>query len=146
MACSAPELILIKHRNVHRTHLAGVRDQSRRTIVATHRQIPGTPIFGGDEARKGFALNKMCFSFNDAGNRAAFLKDEEAYCAKYGLSPKQREAVKRRNVLEMIEAGGNVYYLAKLAGIFGLNVQDLGAQQTGMTVDAFKEKLRAAGR
>ena len=36
-----------------------------------------------------------------------------------------------RNVLKLIEAGGNVYYLAKLAGIFGLNVQDIGAQQTG---------------
>ena len=45
----------------------------------------------------------------------------------------------------MIEAGGNVYYLAKLAGIFGLNVQDIGAQQTGMSVEAFKEKL-AGGR
>lgn len=44
----------------------------------------------------------------------------------------------------MIEAGGNVYYLAKLAGIFGLNVQDIGTQQTGMSVDAFKAKLRDA--
>ena len=57
----------------------------------------------------------------------------------------QRAAVKSRNVLKMIEAGGNVYYLAKLAGIFGLNVQDIGAQQTGMTVEAFKSKLLSAG-
>jgi len=48
--------------------------------------------------------------------------------------------------LKMIEAGGNVYYLAKLAGIFGLGVQDIGAQQTGMTVEAFKRKLVQAGR
>ena len=47
---------------------------------------------------------------------------------------------------DVIAAGGNVYYLAKLAGIFGLNVQDIGAQQTGMSVDAFKAKLEAAGR
>ena len=31
-------------------------------------------------------------------------------------------------------------------GILGLNVQDIGAQQTGMSVEAFKEKLAAAGR
>ena len=43
----------------------------------------------------------------------------------------------------MIAAGGNVYYLAKLAGIFGLNVQDLGALQTGMSVEAFKAMLLA---
>jgi protocatechuate 4,5-dioxygenase alpha chain len=109
-------------------------------------QIPGTPIFGSEAAQKGFALNKMCFSFNSADNRAEFLHNEEAYCAKFGLTPEQRAAVKHRNVLEMIEAGGNVYYLAKLAGIFGLNVQDIGAQQTGMSVEAFKAKLETAGR
>jgi protocatechuate 4,5-dioxygenase alpha chain len=54
--------------------------------------------------------------------------------------------VRARNVLAMIEAGGNVYYLAKLAGIFGLSVQDIGAQQTGITVEAFKAKLQVAGR
>ena len=108
--------------------------------------IPGTTLFDGDQAQKGLALNRMCFSFNSAENRAAFRNDEDAYCTKYGLTPEQRAAVKSRNVLTMIEAGGNVYYLAKLAGIFGLNVQDIGAQQTGMSVDAFKAKLAAAGR
>src|SRR6516164_11304698 len=110
------------------------------------QDIPGTIIFDGDQAQKGLALNRMCFSFNDAENRAAFLRDEDGYCAKYGLTPEQRAAVKHRNVLEMIEAGGNVYYLAKLAGIFGLNVQDLGAQQTGMSLDAFKKMLVEAGK
>jgi protocatechuate 4,5-dioxygenase alpha chain len=88
----------------------------------------------------------MCFSFNSADNRAAFLRDEDAYCKKFGLTPAQRDAVRERNVLKLIAEGGNVYYLAKLAGIFGLNVQDIGAQQTGMSVDQFKAKLEAAGR
>jgi protocatechuate 4,5-dioxygenase alpha chain len=110
------------------------------------QDIPGTTMFDGDQAQKGFALNRMCFSFNSAENRAAFLRDEDAYCAKYGLTAEQRAAVKSRSVLRMIDAGGNVYYLAKLAGIFGLNVQDIGAQQTNTTVDEFKEKLVAAGR
>jgi protocatechuate 4,5-dioxygenase, alpha chain len=110
------------------------------------QDIPGTTLFDGDQAQKGLALNRMCFSFNSAANRAAFLKDEDAYCRKYGLTDEQRAAVKSRKVLEMIAAGGNVYYLAKLAGIFGLSVQDIGAQQTGMTVEAFRHKLAAAGR
>ncbi len=121
-------------------------DGSKPASSAKRPRIEGTPIFDGDAARKGYPLNKMCFSLNNAENRAAFLRDEEGYCAKFGLTPEQRDAVRRRNVLDMIAAGGNIYYLAKLAGIFGLNVQDIGAQQTGMTVDAFKEKLAAAGR
>jgi protocatechuate 4,5-dioxygenase alpha chain len=110
------------------------------------QDISGTTLFDGDQARKGYALNRMCFSFNSAENRAAFLKDEEGYCRKFGLTAEQRAAVKDRSVLAMLAAGGNVYYLAKLAGIFGLNVQDIGAQQTGTTIEQFKEKLAAAGR
>ena len=75
-----------------------------------------------------------------------FLADEEAYCARYGLTPEQRAAVANRDVLGMIAAGGNIYYLAKLAGIFGLNVQDVGALQTGKTVDQFKAMLLAQGQ
>ena len=110
------------------------------------REIPGTTLFDSEQARKGYALNKMCFSFNDAANREAFKADEAAYCAKFGLNDTQRAAIEARNVLQLIAAGGNVYYLAKFAGIFGLDVQDLGAQQTGMTKDEFKAKLLAAGR
>ena len=107
--------------------------------------IPGTPIFDGDAAIKGYALNKMCFSFNDKANRDAFMADEAGYCTRYGLSEEQKQAIASRNVLQLIAAGGNIYYLAKFAGIFGLNVQDIGAQQTGMTIEAFKAKLAEAG-
>ena len=108
--------------------------------------IPGTTLFDGAQARKGYALNKMCYSFNHAENRAEFLRDEDAYCRRYGLNEAQRAAIRRRNVLDLIEAGGNIYYLAKFAGIFGLDMQDIGAQQTGMTKEQFKAKLVAAGK
>lgn len=108
--------------------------------------IPGTTPFDAEQAKKGYALNKMCFSFNSADNRAAFLKDEEAYMRQYGLTEAQAEAIRARNVLQLIAAGGNAYYLAKFAGIFGLDMQDIGAQQTGMTKEQFKAKLVAAGR
>jgi protocatechuate 4,5-dioxygenase, alpha chain len=113
------------------------------TPTSTPAPIPGTTLFDGDQARKGYALNKMCFSFNEAANRDAFKRDEDAYCARYGLNEPQREAIRQRNVLQLIAAGGNVYYLAKFAGILGLDVQDLGAQQTGMSKDQFKAMLLA---
>lgn len=104
-----------------------------------------TPIFDGRAAMRGYALNKMCFSFNERANREAFARDEEGYMRRFGLTDEQKDAVRHRDVAAMIAAGGNIYYLAKLAGIFGLGVQDIGAQQTGMSVDDFKRKLQAAG-
>ena len=114
------------------------------SIVTAPRRIPGTTLFDGGQARKGYALNRMCYSFNDAANRRAFVEDEDAYCTRYGLDAEQRAAIRNRNVLQLLAAGGNAYYLAKFAGIFGLDMQDIGAQQTGMTKDQFKARLVAA--
>ena len=108
--------------------------------------IPGTPLFDSRAARRGYALNKMCFSFNDAANRAAFVADEDSYCARYGLDAAQRDAIRSRNVLALLAAGGNAYYLAKFAGIFGLDMQDIGAQQTGLSKAEFRQRLVNAGR
>lgn len=113
-------------------------------MAQPHPPIPGTTLFDGDQAQKGYALNKMCFSFNDQANREAFQADEEGYMQRFGLNAQQAEAIRSRHVLGLIAAGGNVYYLAKFAGILGLDVQDLGALQTGMTKEAFKAKLLAA--
>ena len=110
-----------------------------------HVQIEGTTVFDGQQAMKGYELNKMCYSFNAAAARQAFLDDPELYMAKFGLNDGQKQAIRDKNVLAMIEQGGNIYYLAKFAGIYKLDVQDVGAQQTGMTKEQFKEKLRKAG-
>lgn len=108
-----------------------------------HIDIPGTTIFDGKMAMKGFALNKMCYSFNSRENRDAFAADEEAYMEKYGLNDQQKDAIRKRDILAMIEAGGNIYYLAKFAGIFKLSVQDVGGMQTGRTTEEFKEYLQS---
>ena len=111
-----------------------------------HTMIEGTTVFDGKQAMKGYQLNKMCYSFNGAEAREAFLADPEGYMEKFGLNDGQKQAVRDKNVLAMIEQGGNIYYLAKLAGIFKLSVQDVGAQQTGVTTEEFKQKLLDAGK
>ena len=109
------------------------------------KEIYGTTIFDGQQAQKGYALNAMCYSFNAQENRDRLKKDELAYMQTYDLNSEQTLAIQNRDVLGLIKAGGNVYYLAKFAGILGLDVQDLGALQTGMTKEEFKAKLLKAG-
>ena len=110
-------------------------------MAKPYDNIPGTTVFDGAQARRGYALNKMCFSFNQAENRAAFRADEIGAMLRYGLDEAQMRAVRQRDVPGLLAAGGNVYYLAKFAGILGLDVQDLGAAQTGMSKDEFKAML-----
>lgn len=113
-------------------------------MAAPSKQIiPGTYIFDGRMAMKGYNLNRMCYSFNSAENRKKFKAFPEAYCHAYNLTRDQIHAVTDLDVLRMLQLGGNIYYLAKLTGIYGMTVQDLGAQQTGLSLDEFRAMLEA---
>jgi protocatechuate 4,5-dioxygenase alpha chain len=107
--------------------------------------IPGTYIFDGKMAIHGYALNKMCYSFNSAENRKKFKAFPEAYCHSYGLTRDQIHAVTDLDVLRMLQLGGNIYYMAKLTSIYGMSVQDIGAQQTGKSIDTFRAVQTSQG-
>jgi protocatechuate 4,5-dioxygenase alpha chain len=70
--------------------------------------------FNLDAVMRGYALNKMCHTLNDAGNRAAFAADEAGYCARFGLSDEEIAAVTARDKPRLFALGGNMYFLAKL--------------------------------
>ncbi len=114
-----------------------------------HREyddIPGTIVFDGRRARRGYALNKFLMSLNDPANREAFKNDEAGYLDRFRLDDEQREAVLERRWLQLLEVGGNVYYIYKLAACDGMTFQDLACEQTGMTAESYAEMMLAGGR
>ena len=108
--------------------------------------VPGTPIFDGQSSRRGLRMNKMFMSFRDEASRARFLADEAAYCHEYGLTPEQQQAVLGRDWAAMIDLGGSIFYVFKLAMIDGRSMQYLGGVFTGMGEDDFVAAMRAGGR
>jgi protocatechuate 4,5-dioxygenase, alpha chain len=108
--------------------------------------IPGTVVFDGRRARRGRPLNRFLMSLNDPANREAFRADEGAYLDRFRLDDEQRAAVRSRHWLRLLEVGGNVYYTYKLAACDGMSFQDLAAEQTGMTAEAYAEMMLAGGR
>ena len=108
--------------------------------------VPGTPIFDGQSSRRGLRMNKMFMSFREEANRTRFLADEVAYCQEYGLTPEQQRAVVDRDWPAMIDLGGSIFYVFKLAMIDGRSMQYLGGVFTGMTEDEFVAAMRAGGR
>jgi hypothetical protein len=47
--------------------------------------------------------------------------------------------IERRDWAALIEAGGNIYLLLKIAGTVGQNLLQMGAQMRGETLDAFMQ-------
>ena len=104
---------------------------------ATYRDTPiaGTTVFTGQRSRQGYRVNKLAMSLTDPANRAAFLADERAYMAGFGLLEEEMDLIARRDWAGLVAAGGNVYVLLKIAGTVGQNLLQMGAQMRGETLE-----------
>ncbi|MBE4738448.1 MULTISPECIES: protocatechuate 3,4-dioxygenase [Streptomyces] len=108
--------------------------------------VTGTYVFDTADNRRGRALNRLCGSLKDAANRVRFSADESAYCEEHGLTAEQREAVLGRDWTRMLELGGSIFYVFKLAVLDQKSMQYLGGVFTGMTTEEFTQALEAGGR
>lgn len=108
--------------------------------------IPGTFVFDADRSREGYWLNQFCISLRLEPNRQALRDDPEGYMARFAMTEDQKQAVRDRAWNRMLELGGNIYYTAKLAAFDGITFQDLAAQMTGMSRDAYRDMMLHGGR
>jgi len=111
-----------------------------------YNDIPGTTVFDAQRSRQGYWLNQFCMSLMKADNRAAFKADESAYLDRFPMTPEQKQAILDRNWNRMIELGGNIYFTSKLGATDGLSFQNLAADMTGMTQQAYADMMAHGGR
>lgn len=107
-----------------------------------YEDIPGTYVFNGERSGRGYRINKMAFSFNEESNRNEFANDMAHYCDKFELSDEEKKAILDADFTKLLELGGNIYYLAKIATFHGMNMQDAGARMSGITPDEFRARLK----
>jgi protocatechuate 4,5-dioxygenase, alpha chain len=105
-------------------------------------EVAGTLVFTGERSRQGYRLNRMAMSLTDAANRAAFVADETGYAHDMGLDEAEIDMVRRRDWKAMIEAGGSIYLLIKIAGAVGVPLYEVGAHTAGMTLEQFMARRK----
>jgi protocatechuate 4,5-dioxygenase alpha chain len=105
-------------------------------------EVAGTLVFNGERSRAGYRLNRMAMSLTDAANRASFVADETGYLRGMELNDTEIDMVRQRDWKAMIEAGGSIYLMIKIAGALGVPLYAVGAQTAGMTLDEFMAKRK----
>jgi protocatechuate 4,5-dioxygenase alpha subunit len=108
-------------------------------------EIPGTFVFTGERSQRGYRLNKLAMTLNQEANRSAFLADEEGYMSALGLSRDEMDLVRRRDFRAIIENGGNIYLVLKIAATVGSNLLKMGASMRGQSLDDFMATRPGAG-
>ncbi len=114
--------------------------------VDRSRPIRDTRIFGGEESRRGYRINKFAMSLARPENRDAFKADEEAYMARWDLDPAERQAVRGRDWRTILtDLGGNIYMIIKIGAVTGHGLYQIGAHQRGETYEEFLATRNASG-
>ncbi len=108
--------------------------------------IPGTIVFTGERARRGCHLNRFCMSLMKAENRARFLADEAAYLDEWPMTREQKQAVLARDYASLLEQGGNIFFILKVAATDGRSVQSVTASLAGQTPEQYAAMMRSGGR
>ncbi len=108
--------------------------------------IPGTKVFTAKRSRQAYHLHKFCMSLMKAENREAFKQDERAYLDRFRMTEEQKQAVLDRDFTQLIELGGNIYFLVKLSNTDGWSTQRAVSSMTSLTPDEYAAMMREGGR
>ena len=100
--------------------------------------ISGALVFTGERSRRGYRLNRMAMSLTSAENRARFQADEISYLRAFGLDEVETDLVRRRDWKGMLDHGGSIYLIIKIAGAVGQSLPQVGAHTAGMTLEEFQ--------
>ena len=108
--------------------------------------IPGTLVFNARRSRQGYHLHKFCMSLMKEENRTAFRADERAYLDQFRMTEEQKQAVLARNLSRLIELGGNMYFLVKIASTDGWSAQKAVSSMSGMSSEDYARMMLEGGR
>lgn len=106
--------------------------------------IPGTQVVTPERSRMGYPLNQFCMTLNREEGRREFRQDERAYLDKFPMTEEQKQAVLHRDWLQLLDLGGNIYYIWKIAACDRKSIQYLGGAMSGITEADFIAIMRNA--
>jgi protocatechuate 4,5-dioxygenase alpha chain len=114
--------------------------------TAAFKDIPGTYVFTGEQAIEGRHLNRFCMSLMSAANRTRFKADERAYLDEWPMLESQKQAVLRRDFEALLERGGNIFFVLKIAAVDGRPTQSVAASFAGQSTEEYAAMMRNGGR
>ena len=114
--------------------------------ISEFDDIPGTRVFTAQRAKQGYHLNQFCMSLMQAENRERFKADEAAYLDEWPMTEAQKQSVLDRDYNELLDGGGNIYFLAKIFATDGLSYLQAVSTMTGMSAEDYQQMMVSGGR
>jgi gallate dioxygenase len=113
--------------------------------LAGIEKLTGTYPFTLARSVKGYRLNKFLHSLVEPAWRAKFRSDQESLFAEAGLTPDERDLVRRLDWRGMIHYGVSFFMLEKLGAVVGVSNLHIYAAMRGETLEQFQKTRNAPG-
>jgi protocatechuate 4,5-dioxygenase, alpha chain len=114
--------------------------------LAEFDDIPGTRVYTAARARKGYWLNQFAMSLMKPENREQWKADERAYLDRWKLTDEQKSAVLARDYNQMLDLGGNIYFLSKIFSTDGISFAEAVSTMTDMSFPEYRQMMLDGGR
>jgi protocatechuate 4,5-dioxygenase alpha chain len=103
--------------------------------VRLNLEEPGTYAPTAERVLQGDRLTRFGLSLRHPANRMQFLADEAGYMAAMGLTEAERGMVLARDWTGLIQNGGHLQAMLKVAATVGQNLWNIGAHNAGISVE-----------
>lgn len=105
-------------------------------------RVHGALVFTGERSQAGYRLNRMAMALTRPENRERFRADEAGFLADSGLTEAEIDLVRRRDWKGMLDHGGSIYLMIKIAGTLGITLPEVGAHTAGMTLREYQDRRK----
>jgi gallate dioxygenase len=112
--------------------------------LAGVEELTGTYPFTLERSVKAYRLNKYLHNLIDPEFRKRFRADEEATYASAELSDEERDLLRSRNWIGLIQYGVIFFVLEKLGAVLGVGNPHIYAAFRGESIDEFQKSRNAA--
>jgi protocatechuate 4,5-dioxygenase alpha subunit len=96
---------------------------------------PGSYVYDGRRAAQGVRINAFAQTLKSGGNRAAFRADPAEYLAQHDLTAEERSHIAQRDYRWLVEQGGHIQCLQRIASVDGHYLFHVAAHVIGIAVD-----------
>lgn len=121
---------------------APYRAQIARQLAGSEK-LAGTYPYTLERSVKAYRVNKFLHDMVIPEHRRAFLDDEEATMNAAGLTPEERDLVRRRDWIGMIRYGVIFFALEKLGAATGISNLHIYAAERGISLEEFQQTRNA---
>ena len=99
---------------------------------------PDTFIYSGPMSTAGERINRFALTLKSPARRAALLADPRSVYAQQGLNAHEIDLIERRDWTGLLQAGGHLQAILKIAATVGEDLWHIGAHSARMDVEALQ--------